>query len=64
MEDRPVYVFDEWAADQDPHFRRYFYKTLLPAFKAEGKTVLAVTHDNRYFHVADRVIGLDYGQFR
>ncbi|OQX25916.1 MAG: hypothetical protein BWK80_13140 [Desulfobacteraceae bacterium IS3] len=62
MEDKPVYVFDEWAAEQDPHFRQYFYETLLPSFKAQGKTVIAVTHDDRYFHVADRVIKLEYGQ--
>jgi putative ATP-binding cassette transporter len=62
MEDKPIYVFDEWAADQDPHFREYFYKTLLPEFKAQGKTVIAVTHDDRYFHVADRILHLEYGQ--
>ncbi|MCP4104981.1 MAG: cyclic peptide export ABC transporter [Desulfobacteraceae bacterium] len=62
MEDKPVYVFDEWAADQDPHFRDYFYNTMLPEFKSQGKTVIAVTHDDRYFHTADRVLKLDYGQ--
>jgi ABC-type Na+ transport system ATPase subunit NatA len=61
MEDKPIYVFDEWAADQDPHFRHYFYETLLPSFKKQGKTVIAVTHDDRYFHVADQVILLEYG---
>jgi hypothetical protein len=60
-EDKPIYVFDEWAADQDPHFRQYFYETLLPSFKKQGKTVIAVTHDDRYFHVADQVIQLEYG---
>ena len=62
LEDRPIYIFDEWAADQDPHFRKYFYETLIPSFKAQGKTVIAVTHDDRYFHTADRVIELEYGQ--
>lgn len=62
MEDRPVYVFDEWAAEQDPYFRRYFYETLVPAFKAQGKTVIAVTHHDQYFHLADRVVKMDYGQ--
>jgi putative pyoverdin transport system ATP-binding/permease protein len=62
MEDKPIYVFDEWAADQDPQFRRYFYETLLPSFKAQGKTVIAASHDDRYFHVADRVIRLEYGK--
>ncbi|MCI5165993.1 MAG: ATP-binding cassette domain-containing protein [Candidatus Electrothrix sp. GM3_4] len=62
MEDKPVYIFDEWAADQDPHFREYFYMTLLPTFKKQGKTVIAVTHDDRYFETADRVLHLEYGQ--
>ncbi|OQY58188.1 MAG: hypothetical protein B6245_13180 [Desulfobacteraceae bacterium 4572_88] len=62
MEDKPVYVFDEWAADQDPHFREYFYMTLLPEFRAQGKTVIAVTHDDRYFHAADRILHLEYGR--
>ncbi|MCP4105516.1 MAG: cyclic peptide export ABC transporter [Desulfobacteraceae bacterium] len=62
MEDKPVYIFDEWAADQVPHFREFFYKELLPQFKAQGKTVIAVSHDDRYFHVADRVLKLEYGR--
>jgi putative pyoverdin transport system ATP-binding/permease protein len=61
LEDKPVYVFDEVAADQDPHFRGYFYDTMLPELKRVGKTVVVVTHDDRYFHVADRVLGMDYG---
>ncbi|OQX17006.1 MAG: hypothetical protein BWK80_39820 [Desulfobacteraceae bacterium IS3] len=62
MEDKPVYIFDEWAADQDPHFREYFYYMLIPEFKAQGKTVIAVTHDDRYFHVPDRLVKMEYGQ--
>ncbi|VEN73203.1 conserved membrane hypothetical protein [Candidatus Desulfarcum epimagneticum] len=62
MEDKPVYIFDEWAADQDPHFRKFFYKTLLPEFKAQGKTVIAVSHDDRYFHAADRALHLECGR--
>jgi len=61
-EDRDIFFFDEWAADQDMHFRDYFYRSLLPALKAAGKTVIAISHDDRYFHVADRVIALDLGQ--
>ncbi|HYC70107.1 MAG TPA: cyclic peptide export ABC transporter [Opitutaceae bacterium] len=62
LEDRPFYVFDEWAADQDPLFKDIFYRTLLPELKRRGKTVLVITHDDRYFGLADRVLKLDYGQ--
>ena len=62
LEDRPVYLFDEWAADQDPHFKEVFYLTLLPELKARGKTVVVISHDDRYFHVADRIVKLEYGQ--
>jgi len=61
LEDRPFYVFDEWAADQDPEFKHLFYTELLPALKAQGKTVLAITHDEKYFYLADRCIKLDEG---
>jgi putative ATP-binding cassette transporter len=62
MEDKPVYIFDEWAADQDPQFKKYFYYELLTTLKAQGKTVIAVSHDDRYFHLADRVIKMEYGR--
>jgi putative ATP-binding cassette transporter len=62
LEDRPFYLFDEWASDQDPHFKEVFYTQLLPELKARGKCVLVITHDDRYFHLADRVLKLDYGQ--
>ncbi|WP_322044760.1 cyclic peptide export ABC transporter [Paraburkholderia sp. J67] len=62
LEDRPFYLFDEWAADQDPLFKDVFYRKLLPELKAKGKTVLVITHDDRYFHLADRYIKLEYGQ--
>jgi putative ATP-binding cassette transporter len=55
LEDRPVYVFDEWAAEQDPSFRRRFYEEFVPALKARGKTVIVITHDERFFHLADRL---------
>jgi putative ATP-binding cassette transporter len=62
LEDRPIYLFDEWASDQDPFFREIFYKQLLPELKRRGKTVLVISHDDRYFHLADRMIKLDYGK--
>jgi putative ATP-binding cassette transporter len=63
LEDRPVYVFDEWASDQDPLFKRVFYTAILPGLKARGKAVLVITHDERYFHLADRVLHLEEGRF-
>ncbi len=64
LDDKPIYVFDEVAADQDPQFRKYFYEELLKDLKAKGKTVIAATHDDKYFHVADRVLKMDYGQMQ
>jgi len=61
LEDRPIYVFDEWASDQDPVFKKVFYEKLLPELKSRGKTVIAVTHDDQYFQCCDRMIKLDYG---
>ncbi|MGF1494632.1 MAG: cyclic peptide export ABC transporter [Microcoleaceae cyanobacterium] len=62
LEDRPIYLFDEWAADQDPTFRQIFYTQLLTELKQRGKTLLVISHDDHFFHLADRVIKLDYGQ--
>ncbi|MBW4507557.1 MAG: cyclic peptide export ABC transporter [Scytonematopsis contorta HA4267-MV1] len=62
LEDRAIYLFDEWASDQDPHFREIFYKQLLLELKQRGKTVLAISHDDRYFNLADRIIKLEYGK--
>jgi putative ATP-binding cassette transporter len=64
IENKPIAVLDEWAADQDPHFRRYFYEDLLPEMKRRGRTVIAATHDDRYFHLADRVLQMEAGQLR
>jgi len=62
LSDRQIYVFDEFAADQDPAFRRYFYVAILPELKRQGKTVVAVTHDDRWFTAGDRLVKLDYGR--
>ena len=61
-EDKEICIFDELAADQDHHFRKYFYEVILADLKKAGKTVIAVTHDDSYWGVADRVIKFDYGQ--
>lgn len=62
LENRQIYIFDEWAADQDIYFRELFYMHLLPELKAKGKTVLVISHDDRYYEVADRIIKLDEGR--
>jgi len=62
LEDSPIYLFDEIAADQDPEFRRFFYRDLLKRMKDEGKIVIAVTHDDHYFDVADKIIKMDMGK--
>jgi putative ATP-binding cassette transporter len=64
LEDRPFYLFDEWAADQDPVFKRIFYTELLPDLKARGKTVVAITHDDSYFDYADRIVKIEDGNLR
>ena len=62
LEDKPVLVFDEWAADQDPAFKRVFYEEVLPSLKKRGKLALVISHDDHYYHVADRIVKLDYGR--
>ncbi len=62
LEDRPILLLDEWTADQDPEFRAWFFDSLLPELKARGRTVVAVTHDDRYFDRGDRVIRMADGQ--
>lgn len=64
LEERPVIVLDEWAADQDPAFKAIFYREILPELRAQGKAVLVISHDDRYFDCGDRVLRLDNGQLR
>ena len=63
LEDREIYIFDEWAAEQDPEFRQYYYYTLLPKLKSENKTLIIVSHDDsQFFSTADRVIKMENGK--
>lgn len=62
LDNRPIYLFDEWAADQDPSFKDIFYTQFLAVLKAQGKAIFVISHDDHYFHLADRLIKLDYGQ--
>jgi putative pyoverdin transport system ATP-binding/permease protein len=62
LQDRPIYVFDEWAADQEPRFREVFYTEIITGLARRGKTIIVITHDDRYFHCADQIIKLDFGR--
>lgn len=62
LDHRPIMMLDEWAADQDPTFRKIFYTEILPELKALGRTLIVVSHDDRYFDCADTVIGLKAGK--
>jgi len=59
---KDIFIFDEWAAEQDPVFRKYFHEFIIPELKEMGKTVIAVTHDDTYFNCAERIIKFDYGR--
>ncbi|KXS39631.1 MAG: putative ATP-binding cassette transporter [Halomonadaceae bacterium T82-2] len=61
-EQRQILLLDEWAADQDPQFRRVFYRDLLPALRAQGLTVFAISHDDSYFGHADRLLEMREGR--
>jgi len=62
LEEKPVLILDEWAADQDPHFRRKFYTEIIPLLKSEGITILAITHDDKYYNCADSLYKMDSGK--
>lgn len=62
LDDRPCYLFDEWAADQDPVFKHFFYTKILSDLQQRGKLVIVISHDDAYFPLADRLIRVDQGQ--
>ena len=61
-ESRPIIVLDEFAADQDPSNRAFFYDVLVPELAAGGQLVIAVTHDEHQFHKCDRLIKMEGGR--
>lgn len=61
MERRNLYVFDEWAADQDPEFKHVFYTELLPELRGQGRIVVVISHDDRYFDQADQLVYMESG---
>jgi putative ATP-binding cassette transporter len=62
LENKEIYVFDEWAANQDPHFKSVFYNVILDDLKKAGKTVVCISHDDAYFDKADRILKMRDGQ--
>jgi putative ATP-binding cassette transporter len=62
LEQKPILLCDEWAADQDPQFRRHFYEVILPELQRQGRTIIAATHDDHYFDAADRLLKMEYGR--
>ena len=61
LEDKPICIYDEVAADQDPEFSIYFYREFLAELKENGKTIILVSHDDKFFDVADEIIQMDNG---
>lgn len=61
LEDRQIIVLDEWASDQDPEFRKHFYKFILPELKRRGKTIIAITHDDQYYSESDSIFEISNG---
>ena len=62
LEDKPIMILDEVTADQDPEFKKFFYLTILPDLKKQGKTVIMVSHDDKYFEQFDRIVKMEYGK--
>ena len=62
LEDKSLYLFDEWAADQDPIFKKVFYRKILPELKQQGKAVVVISHDDKYFDAADKIFVMEQGK--
>jgi putative ATP-binding cassette transporter len=62
LERKPILVLDEWAADQDPAFRTKFYRQIIPTLRTQGYTIIAITHDERFFDVADARYHMEDGK--
>jgi len=61
LENKPIIVLDEWAADQDPYFRKKFYEQIIPLLKRKGFTIIAITHDDKYYHLTDYLYQMQEG---
>ncbi|WP_323696842.1 ATP-binding cassette domain-containing protein [Thiorhodovibrio litoralis] len=64
IEERPLLILDEWAAEQDPEHRDWYYREFLPTLKAQGRIVVVISHDDHYFGLADQLLVLDNGHIK
>lgn len=62
LENKRIYFFDEWAANQDIYFKEKFYTEIVPGLKAAGKTVILISHDDKFYNIADRIITIKNGK--
>jgi putative ATP-binding cassette transporter len=62
MEDKEIYIFDEWVAYQDIHSKEIFYTKVLPHLKEKGKVVINIAHDYTYEQLADEIIRMQDGE--
>jgi len=60
--EKEIFLLDEITADQDPGFRKFFYEEILKKWKEEGKTILIISHDDRYLQHFDRVFHMEFGR--
>jgi cyclic peptide transporter len=57
-----IVVLDEVSSNQDAGFRNTIYHEILPELKSMGKTIIVITHDERYFQVADVMLKFEHGK--
>ena len=62
LEDKPLILFDEWAANQDLYFKKKYYRKIIPELRKKGKTIIVISHDSNYYDVADRIIEFSEGK--
>ena len=62
LDECPILVLDEFAAELDSKNRDRFYRIWLPELRKMGKTVVIVSHDDEYFDAADILVRMDLGK--
>ncbi|MEI8258685.1 MAG: cyclic peptide transporter, partial [Deltaproteobacteria bacterium] len=45
-----------------PSFKEIFYRKILPDLKQRGKTLIVISHDDRYFDAADQLVRMEDGK--